>query len=121
MLLSYFGSKTNLQLALEKLATRVPSISVTQADLRKYGHLITLIDYKQHKSNTGDYIYRNPEFNLSINYTIQHYGNYQEQVSSNITGINYLDGLLPTRLDFPFAPLVKIAFQQYINLGIIKD
>jgi hypothetical protein len=121
MLLTYFGSKTSLQLALEKLAIKVPSISVNQRDLRKYGHLITLIDYKQHKSNEGDYLYTNRENNLTINYNIQHYGSWREQVTANINSINYLDGLLPNRLEFPFAPLIKIAFQQYISLGRIKN
>lgn len=121
MLLSYFGSKTSLLLALDKLATKVPSIKVTKKDLRKYGHLITLVDYKQHKSYVGEYLYTNKEYNLSINYNIQNYGSWQEQISSNITAINYLDNSLSTRLDFPFATLVKIAFHEYINLGKIRD
>ncbi len=115
MLLSYFGSKTSLQLALDKLAVKVPSINVTQIGLGKYGDLITLIDYRQHKSRTGEYVYTNKEYNLTISYSVKQYGDRAEQFFSNITAINYLDNTSLNRIDFPFAPLVKIALQQYIT------
>ena len=46
-LISFYGSITSLRTALEKLAERNPSKLVDDRQLRRYGNLIALIDYKK--------------------------------------------------------------------------
>ncbi len=120
-LVSFYGSITSLRTALEKLAERNPTKLVDDRQLRRYGNLITLIDYKNHKTVEGQYEYLNTDLNISIKYSAIRYGNWRDETSSNIDVINYLDKPEIKRLDFPFAPLLKIAFEEYLNLTRVKN
>ncbi len=121
LLVSFYGSITSLKLALEKLSERNPTKLVDERQLKRYGHLITLIDYKNHKTVPEEYEYQNKELNLLIKYTVQRYGNWQEEVGSNISEVNYLDNKEIKRFDFPLSSLLKIAFDQYTNLTKEKN
>lgn len=120
-LVSFYGSITSLRTALEKLAERNPTKLVDDRQLRRYDNLITLIDYKTHNTAEGDFQYTNPDLNLSIKYTTMRSGHFRDETSANITEVSYLDKPEIKRLDFPFAPLLKIAFEEYLNLTRVKN
>lgn len=120
-LVSFYGSITSLRTALEKLAERNTTKLVDDRQLERYGDLITLIDYKTHKTAEGDFQYTNSDLNLSIKYTTMRYGSFRDETSANITEVSYLDKPEIKRLDFPFAPLLKIAFEEYLNLTRVKN
>lgn len=120
-LISFYGSVTSLRNALEKLAERNPIKLIDDRQLRRYGHLVALIDYKNHKTDTGEFEYVNSTLNLSIKYSAQRYGNWHEETIANITELRFLDKPDVKRFDFPFAPLLKIAFEEYLNLTRIKN
>lgn len=120
-LISFYGSITSLRTALEKLAERSPSKFVDERQLRRYGNLIALIDYKNHKTSEGDFEYNNADLNISIKYSAMRYGYSRDETTANIKEVTYLDNPEIKRLDFPFAPLLKIAFDEYSNLTRIKN
>jgi hypothetical protein len=120
-LISFYGSITSLRTALEKLASRNPSKLVDERQLRRYGNLIALIDYKNHKTSEGDFEYKNADLNISIKYSAMRYGNWRDETTANIKEVTYLNNPDIKRLDFPFAPLLKIAFDEYLNLTRIKN
>jgi hypothetical protein len=120
-LISFYGSITSLRTALDKLAERNPTKLVDERQLKRYGSLITLIDYKNHKTSEGDFEYTNSDLNISIKYSAMRYGNYRDETTANIKEVNYFDKPEIKRLDFPFAPLLKIAFEEYLNLTIVKN
>jgi hypothetical protein len=49
------------------------------------------------------------------------YGNWRDETTANIKEVTYLDNPDIKRFDFPFAPLLKIAFDEYLNLTRIKN
>ncbi len=120
-LISFYGSITSLKTALEKLSERNPTKLVDDRQLKRYGDLIALIDYKNHKAIEGNFEYIKTELNISIKYSAFKYGNWKEQISANIDEVNYLDKPEVKRLDFPFAPLLQIAFEEYLNLIRVKN
>lgn len=120
-LISFYGSITSLRTALEKLAERNPSKLVDDRQLRRYGNLIALIDYKNHKTSEGDFEYINADLNISIKYSAMRYGDWRDETTANIKEVTYLDKPEIKRLDFPFAHLLKIAFDEYLNLTRVKN
>lgn len=120
-LVSFYGSITSLKAALEKLAERNPSKLIDDRQLRRYGHLLALIDYKNHKTEQGNFEYNNSELNLKIKYTAQRCGHFNDETIVNISEFTFLDKPETKRFDFPFAPLLRIAFEEYLNLTRIKN
>ncbi|MCT4698224.1 KAP family NTPase [Tenacibaculum haliotis] len=120
-LISFYGSITSLRLALDKLVERNPTKVVNDRQLRRYGNLIALIDYKNHKTAEGDFEYVNADLNISIKYSAIRYGDWGDETSANIKEVTYLDKSETKRLDFPFASLLKIAFEEYLNLTRVKN
>lgn len=119
-LISFYGSIASLRTALEKLSIRNPTKLVNERQLRRYGHLIAFIDYKNHKTTQGEFEYNNKELNLSIKYESQAYGDWNEEVSANIKEFNSKSSGIK-RFDFPLAPLLKVAFEEYLNLSRVKN
>lgn len=120
-LVSFYGSTSSLRVALEKLAERNPTKVISEIQLRKYGDLIALIDYKNHKTAIGDFEYLNTDLNILIKYSTIRYGNSRDEILVNIEEVTYLDTSDIKRVDFPFASLLKIAFEEYLNLKRVKN
>lgn len=120
-LISFYGSITSLRIALEKLAERNPTKQINDEQLELYGDLIAFIDYKNHKTKEANYEYKNNDLNISIKYTVVKYGNRRRETSADINECNYLNKIGTKRIDFPFAPMLKIAFEEYLNLTIVKN
>jgi len=120
-LVAFYGSVNSVKNALVKLSERNPSKIVDKYDFRRFGNLITLLDYKNHKNNDGEHSYKNINLNLLVTYSIRRYGESYEEVSSDIISINYLDSPDINRFDFPFSQLLYLAFIEYINLNRIRN
>lgn len=120
-LVAFYGSVTSVKNALTKLAERNPTKIVDAYDFRRFGSLITLLDYKYHKCEEGEYEYKNIHLNLLIKYSVRRYGESNEEINSDIISLNYLDNLDAKRFDFPFSQLLKLAFDEYIALNRIYD
>ncbi|WP_282149008.1 P-loop NTPase fold protein [Algibacter lectus] len=120
-LISFYGSVNSLRTALEKLAKLNPSKRINHLELKRYNDLIAFIDYNNHKTAVGDFIYANVDLNISIKYKALRYGEQKDETTTNIKGITDIKNNEVNRLDFPFAPLLKIAFEEYVNLKRIKN
>ncbi len=118
-LVSFYGSVTSARTALTKLAERNPYKMVDKYQIRKYGNLITLLDYRNHKNVEGNFEYKNPILDLKINYSISRFGNFHEEINSDIISLEHINKS-SQRFDFPFAQLLKIAFEEYVNLTKVK-
>jgi hypothetical protein len=121
LLISFYGSTTSLRTALEKLTERNPSKLFDDTELWRYGNLIALIDYKNHQTLEGAFEYNNTDLNIFINYSVKRHSNGSSQIGANIDKVTYLDTPEIKRLEFPFAPLLKIAFEEYVSLARIKN
>jgi hypothetical protein len=121
LLISFYGSTTSLRTALEKLTKRNPSKLFDDTELWRYGNLIALIDYKNHQTSESAFEYINTNLNISINYSVKRYSDGSNQIGAKIDKVTYLDTPEIKRLEFPFAPLLKIAFEEYISLARIKN
>lgn len=121
LLIAFYGSITSLKIALEKLAERNPSKIIETGHLRRYGNLIALVDYRNHKKSEGNYEYNNTDLDISIKYSTVKYGDWNDEIFANIIEFKNLNNPLIERLDFPFAPILKIAFDEYLNLSRIKN
>lgn len=120
-LISFYGSISSVNTALKKLNIRQSNKLVGQRELRKYGNLIALVDYKNHQTKEGEYEYKNQQLDIIIKYTLQHYGNYRDQITAIINEVEYLTKIGNKRIDFPSAPLLEIAFNEYIKLEKLKN
>lgn len=118
-LVSFYGSVTSVRTALTKLNERNPYKMIDKYEIRKYGNLITLLDYRNHKNTEGNFQYKNPNLNLKINYSISRFGNSHEEISADIINLEYINNSMQ-RFDFPFSQLLKIAFEEYVNLSKVK-
>jgi hypothetical protein len=121
LLISFYGSTTSLRTALQKLTERNPSKLFDETELGRYGNLVHLIDYKNHRTSEGPFKYNNTDLNISINYSVKRFSDGSSQTFATIDNVSYLDTSGSKRLEFPFAPLLKIAFEEYISLVRIKN
>jgi len=119
LLQSFYGSKLSLKSALDKLEKVVPNKPFHINEIRKYGHLITFLDYRNSQFRTDSYTYKNKELDILIKYDIQYYGNTHDEVSCNLTEIKNFDSINDKKY-FPFFGLVKRAYEEYLKLEIIK-
>ncbi len=125
LLQSFYGSKINLKLSIEKLEKVVPQKSLYSNgfnrlyEIKQYEHLITFLDYRNNNFRTDKFTYKNKELDISIEYNIQYYGETQDEITCNITKISSYDETIDKE-QFPFASLLKIAYDEYLKLEIIK-
>lgn len=108
LLLHIFGSRSAMSLAFDKLAKKTPSKIIE--DNSVYEVIVEFVDYKQHKGKKENYTFINSELNLMVNYDLQvnAYGQY-----AKIQNVTYFDKNDDFREEFPFAPLLKIAYGEY--------
>jgi len=112
LLVSIYGSETALKTTLNKLSNRNPSQIIDNTNILE--PILCLIDYKKHKGKEGNYQYKNSNIKIHIHYSIQ---------SSNSNQINLvIDKIFHIRManqiptSFPFAPLLYLTFQEFLNL-----
>lgn len=117
-LVSFYGSVTSAKIALAKLSERNPSKMIDKYDITRYENLIMLLDYKNHENNEGNFDYKNHNLNLIITYSISR--SFQGEICCEISNFAHIENPLIKRLDFPFSQLLKIAFEEYVNLIKIK-
>lgn len=120
-LLTLYGSENSLFVALSKLSSKVPSKFSNDSELRRYGQVITIIDYKNHKSKEGEYNYNNIDLDFNISYEISHFGYSRDEKFCNITELNGVDVSVSANVDFPVYPLLKIALENYFTLPKINN
>ena len=112
LLLSVYGSTSALKLALEKLSKRKPSKIMN--DLYILEPIICLLDYKVHKAEPAEvYGLVNKELGVSIKYSLARSG---YNINLNIKEFNYIDASLNVKKDFPFAPFLYLAFQEFLSI-----
>tara|TARA_R110001583_G_C5667331_1_gene410341 strand:- start:5508 stop:6941 length:1434 start_codon:yes stop_codon:yes gene_type:complete len=111
---SIFGSKDSLNQAILNLSMTNKSKYAEKGDYYIYAPLMELIDYKNHKLKKGQFTYENSELDLIIHYTIDRQG---YRIYSDISSItNRKNQEIKDYL--PYSDLLKIAFNQYLNLEI---
>jgi len=80
------------------------------------GQVITIIDYKNHKSKEGEYDYNNANLDLNIIYSIRYFGITLDEKFCNINKFNGTEVNNSANIDFPIYPLLKIALENYFTL-----
>lgn len=120
-LMSLYGSQSSLKNAIRSLSIKSHSKTLDFREKSAYGIIIALIDYRQHNSNKGTYVYQNKSLNLKIDYQIDKYGHQTREIYGEILNVWYLNEPEKERIDFPFYEVLDIAFNTYINLEKVKN
>ena len=113
LLVSIYGSISCLTSAIDKLAEKAsPKLSVE----KYYSLIIKLVDYRNHKLGNGEHQYIDEEQDIAIYYDIVN--NSTDSIYLNIKSIKFHNDHIRDNNDFPFAILLKKAFDEY--KGILK-
>ena len=111
ILISIYGSKTALEIALKKLAKKNPLQILSNSHILE--PILCLLDCKTHKGDKGAHSYVNSDLNLKIDYLIDE---SMRQINLNIEKISYLDKSQEEITNFPFAPVLYLSFREFLNL-----
>lgn len=121
ILLEIYGSPSNVRTTLKKLSLNASVALFSETNIFEMGDLIVMVEYNKHKGNSGEYTYKNEAWDLMITYNIKA---ERATIRRNPTIV-----CRPSRIiyistqgnrnssNFPFAPLLEIAFENYLTLG----
>ena len=112
LLISIYGSVSALNLVLQKLSKR-KSFKVMN-DLYILEPILCFLDYKVHKGEPAElYSYGNKELGICIKYSINISG---YDIDLKIKEFKYINATLNIKKDFPFAPFLYKAFQEFLGI-----
>ena len=110
LLVSIYGSINTFNDVLNKFAQKKPFSTLKRVEF--LDPLISLLDYRNHAGKIGKHIYENETLNIKIEYSInENSGDMIIADSIQMSGLKNQDELNA----IPLAPLLLLAFQEYMN------
>lgn len=111
LLISIYGSLNTFNDILKKFAQKKPFSTLRNVTV--LDPLISLLDCRNHAGEIGKYVYKNETLNIKIGYSI--YENSGVMIISSSILISDLKNEEELKA-IPFAPLLLLAFQEYLNV-----
>lgn len=112
LLVQLFGTISSVDRALKELARRNPILIDTNI-LEELSLLLVFLDLKKTNAVEGNYTYRNHELDIEIEYDIP---STYVSVVGRVISVKSIS-TSNDRFDFPYAPLIYKAFQEYMKIN----